>query len=830
MQVQDQQNATAEKTLWQIQVQGLVQGVGFRPAVYRLATAMQLSGDVCNLGNAVIIRLQCSENTAAEFCQRLRSEAPQLARIDSINLTSLNDQLFSAQEFQIRLSTPAEKLQSSGIVADLAPCPDCLQELFNPRDRRYGYPFINCTQCGPRFTLLKQLPYDRCNTSMDIFTQCPACESEYHNPADRRFHAQPNACTECGPQLWAENSAGEKITCNIPEVIDHALRCINNSGIVALKGVGGFHLVCDARNSEAIKKLRLRKQRPVKPLAIMLANTISASQWVDVTSNGQQWLQDASAPVVLQNLSTLSKQTEADAIQQLAPGLNALGVMLPQSPLHWLLFHAAAGRPAGTEWLQHLHKTALVMTSGNVSGLPLITDNDEARSELANIADLFIFHQRDIVNRCDDSVVDARDSQHTLIQRIGRGLAPLSMNITALEKQTDLPAVLATGAYLKNTLALNVGNSLCISQHVGDLNNSHNARQQQQTAQQLLQLMQAEPAIIACDLHPEGNARRLAETMAEKYNVDLNPVPHHIAHLAAVIAEQPQIKPSLGLALDGFGLGWDGEARGSELVLLAAPEFMPFGSFSALKQPGGDSAAREPWRMALSLLYSYGDEEQKERWLKKAQLPENVNSDIVYRQLDKNLNSPLTTSAGRWFDAIAGLLGICNQQSYEGEAAMRLEALAAEAQKSAPPLSGKKSKERLCAPETYKGKRRLNLRLLAQRIICGHLNGEDAAQLALLWHQQLALGITDWVTRIAHEYNLSSLLLSGGCTQNLLLRTLLRDNLQKNSISLILPEKTPVNDGGLAAGQLAWTLFCNSRTRDTDTVKTSAEKTDDKVN
>ncbi|MAD45820.1 MAG: carbamoyltransferase HypF [Oceanospirillaceae bacterium] len=822
------QVADNEPCGWIIRVQGIVQGVGFRPAVYRLATSMQLPGDVCNFGNRVDIRLYGLRKQVSGFCQALQQHKPPRAQITGIKTDILHH--YQASEFTIRESEAAATLTASGVISDLAPCADCLAELFDPQSRRYGHPFINCTQCGPRFTLLKKLPYDRAHTSMAEFPLCAACAQEYEDPAERRFHAQPNACHDCGPRIWLEQNGTRHNADDSAGVIDQALAVIRSGGILALKSVGGFHLICDATNPDAIARLRARKQRPAKPLAIMLANTESARNWVTLTCAGQHSLRQPSAPIVLQTIRQNTTPELSAVLAQLAPGLNALGIMLPQSPLHWLLFHAAAGRPAGTGWMHQQQPTALVMTSGNASGSPLLTDNAEAREQLAGIADALLMHDRDIVNRCDDTVVDARDDKPLpapdteaampalppLINRIGRGLAPVSFTLTACDPQSELPAVMATGGYLKNTLAVNSGAQLYVSQHIGDLDNPGNARQQQTTARQLNQLLQISPAIIACDLHPEGSARRLSERSAEHYGALLNPVPHHIAHIAAVMAEQPQTtengkpRPTLGLALDGFGLGWDDAARGGELVLLSAPDFLHFGSFSALPLPGGDMAAREPWRMAISLLYAYGDEPQMQLWLAQ-QAAQQDKTRIVCEQLDKNINCPLTTSAGRWFDAIAGLLGVCRIQTYEGEAAMRLEALAQSALTAeGEPGIRLAADDRLCRSELYKGKRRLNMRLLARRIITASLEGADPARLALLFHQQLAAGLSEWVSKVAQDYNLNAVVLSGGCAQNALLRHLLRLELQQHHIRLILPEKAPVNDGGLAAGQLAWTLLTHT--------------------
>ncbi|MDK2779035.1 MAG: Sua5/YciO/YrdC/YwlC family protein [Pseudomonadota bacterium] len=578
-------------------------------------------------------------------------------------------------------------------------------------------------------------------------------------------------------------------------VIEQALQTLMAGGIVALPGNGGFQLLCDARNPQAIARLRQRKRSPARPFAVMLADSAAAPHWVQTTGNGRDWLQRPAAPIVLQ---TLSPDVAADIAAQLAPGLNTLGIMLPPTPLHRQLFCAAAQLSATA--------LALAVTSGNLAAAPLVSADEHARRYLAGIADVLLMPQRDIRERGDDSVVDARNPGHTLIQRIGWGLAPQSFDIPSLSGLHSLPSVLATGGYHNNAVARNSGQRLFLSQQIGDLNNPQHCRQQQLTAAALNRRLQTPPQLIACDEHSEDYAHRLAEQHAAELQLPLHDIPHHVAQLAAVLAEQPRLDPILGLTLNGSGNSHDGKSGGSELVMMSPPEYFVIGAFSRIALPGGDKAAREPWRMALSLLTGYGNEEQRQRWLSLGYGADAESVAAVLQQLEYEPDTPVTTSASRWFDAVAGLLGLCPQQSYDGEACLRLEALAEQAAETLPPAG---QQQNLCQTEREgdDGGVTLRLTLLVQRIIEGCLNGEDPARLAWLWHQQLAMGIAAWVKRIARDYRLNSVTMSGNTLQNALLRRLLRYYLAQHDMQLVLPQHTPLNDGGLAAGQVAWTLF-----------------------
>ncbi|MFP5512978.1 MAG: carbamoyltransferase HypF, partial [Alphaproteobacteria bacterium] len=557
-----------------IRVRGRVQGVGFRPHVHGLARRLGLTGWVLNDPQGVLIEVQGAATAA--FRIALTVEAPPLARIDAVDCESVST-LIGDGTFNIRHSGSAGAI-ATGIGPDATVCPACLAELFDPADRRYRYAFLNCTHCGPRYTITRRLPYDRPQTAMAGFPLCPDCRTEYKDPADRRFHAQPTACPTCGPRLS-----------HPPEDILTALR---EGRIVAIKGLGGFHLACDAMRADAVERLRRVKQRNGKPFALMVANAESAARHVRMDADELRLLEGVARPIVL-----LRRREDAPELApDIAPGLAWLGVMLPYTPLHYLLFHEAAGRPDGTGWLSEPQDLTLVMTSANPGGEPLAIGNGEARERLAGIADLIVDHDRDIVIRADDSVVRKLAGAPAFLRR-GRGHVPEPIRLAR-----PVPPILAVGGHLKATVCVTRGDEALLSQHIGDLDNAATLGFLEETVAHLLHILGVEPVAVAHDKHPDFQSTRFAE----RTGLPAVAVQHHHAHVAAVMAEHRIKGPALGLAPDGFGLGEGGGSWGGEMLLVDGLRSERLGSLAPLAQPGGDVSARQPWRMAAAALSRMG--------------------------------------------------------------------------------------------------------------------------------------------------------------------------------------------------------------------------------
>ncbi len=630
-------------------VHGVVQGVGFRPFVWNLATRLRLSGSVCNTSGAVIIEVEGDRQALEMFAAALRKDAPRLARIDAVEEVTL--QAVWDEGFRIVESRAVEG-DYQPIAPDAATCPECVADILNPANRRHGYAFTNCTNCGPRFTIIEDIPYDRPLTTMRHFTMCDACRREYENPADRRFHAQPNACPACGPRVWCVDGQGIELE---GDPIELAAGAIARREIIALKGLGGFQLCCDATDDAAVMRLRDRKHRPAKPFAVMFTDLAAVRRLCHVSDAEAALLEGTVRPIVLlQRRPDGEAATVADSV---APGLDELGVMLPYTPMHHLLLRSTGG--------------VLVMTSGNLTEEPIAKDNDEAVRRLGRIADCFLLHDRDIYARYDDSVVRVVDGATRMIRR-ARGYCPLPVRIESPAGQ-----VLALGAHLKNTFCVLRDGNAFTGPHIGDLDSPRTLAHHDEALRTYLRLFRTTPATVAADLHPDYASTRLAEEWWDA-GAGVVRVQHHHAHIASVLAEHGLRGTVLGIALDGVGLGPDNAIWGGEFLLCDERSYHRAGHIAPVRQPGGDACAREGWRMAIAYLAAAGELDDKPpRWFAHAAgAPDQRRWRLVSR-LAKSDAAPITTSAGRLFDAVASLLGVAHVSTFEAEAAMRLEALAA---------------------------------------------------------------------------------------------------------------------------------------------------------
>ncbi|SMF30633.1 Hydrogenase maturation protein, carbamoyltransferase HypF [Tistlia consotensis] len=763
-----------------ITVRGQVQGVGFRPTVWRIATELGLSGEVRNSGEGVEIRLW---GTALErFTERLRAEAPALARIERIETAPLDGP--APEGFRIALSGGGA--MHASVTPDAATCPDCLAEVRDPFVRRYRYPFANCTNCGPRFSIVEAAPYDRERTTMRAFALCPDCRAEYEDPADRRFHAQPIACHACGPRAWIEHLGGGAVSheaFSLLDAVDAAGGMLTKGHIVAIKGIGGFHLACDAADAAAVERLRARKGRRAKPFALMARDLETIRRYCALSEAEAAALQSPAAPIVL-------LQAEGEALPDaVAPGLGQLGFMLPYTPLHHLLLRRMA-RP-------------VVMTSGNVSGRPQCTRNEAARAELAGVADFALMHDREIANRIDDSVLRVDLGRPRLLRR-ARGYAPAPI---ALPAGFDGGLrVLALGGELKNAFCLVKDGQAILSQHMGDLEDAATAEEAARNLALYQGLYEHEPELVAVDRHPDYLSSKRGREMALGAGLPLVEVQHHHAHIAACLAENGlplDSGPVLGIALDGLGFGEDGTIWGGEFLACDYRSSRRLGCLKPVALPGGSAAVRAPWRNAYAQLMAE---------LGWAELAMNFGHLALFERLEalpratldamiaKGLNSPLSSSCGRLFDAAAALCGLAwDEQAYEGEAAMRLEAAVDPAALGEP--------DELAYPFSIPllGGRGLPYLepLAAWRALLGDLHLETpVGVIAARFHRGLAKGIVAMAERLSGaERSYPTVALSGGCFQNRTLLALVHEGLEARGFSVLSHERVPANDGGLALGQ-----------------------------
>lgn len=751
-------------------INGLVQGVGFRPTVYRIAKELGLKGEVFNDAQGVGVVLEGEDSQVLAFPEAMRQGKPPLARIDYIHMTDAPIKGYS--DFTITESQ--EGKVKTAITADAATCKACLEDMFTPGNRRYRYAFTNCTHCGPRFTITKHLPYDRPQTTMAPFKMCPQCQKEYTDPLDRRFHAQPNACPVCGPELSFENARGESIQ---GDPIDLAIDAIRAGKIVAVKGLGGFHLVCDARNPQAVADLRQRKGRDEKALAVMMANSKSAALYAEISEAARRVLESVARPIVL-----LPKKAGID-LPGIADGLSDIGIMLPYTPVHWLLFHSLAGKPDGAQWTESLClNEMLVMTSANRSGDPLVIDNDEVREKLAGIADFFLLHNRDILTRCDDSVVRMVGEKPIFIRR-SRGYAP-----EAIKFDQPIEPTFAAGAYLKNTAALTRDEDVFLTQHIGDLENAQTDEAYRVAITHLGHLYEIKPTVVVADAHPDFFSTRYAAKLADETHAKSFYIYHHAAHIGVAMAELNRKEPTLGLALDGVGLGPDEAVWGGELLMVKKTGFERWGTLLPLPLPGGDIAAHEPRRMGASVLTLLKKESLIEKFFPALSNAAHFGSLVSNRKL-----SPLSSSLGRLFDAVSALLGLCDIQHDEARAAMLLESAAYKAQ----PHVHRDGFE-------IKGGQ-LSLLPFLDKIVCAHgtLTSQSVSQWAADFHATLAFGLVQLTLRACQRTSYKGpIVLTGGCMANRILTTCLVNELRAQNRESYYPQKVPAGDGGLALGQV----------------------------
>ncbi len=758
----------------EILIRGTVQGVGFRPFVYNLASRFEISGTVGNTADGVLIRAVARTDRLSAFLEALEKEAPPLARITSVDRRPLTTSI-DTESFSI-LASVAGGSSKTVIPPDIALCNDCLRELLDPADRRFHYPFINCTNCGPRFTIVETIPYDRQKTSMKVFPMCADCETEYRNPGDRRFHAQPNACPVCGPQLSWHDHLGKILICDDP--VKEAALALGKGNILAIRGLGGFHLAADAYSSAAVDRLRRRKSRPAKPLAVMMPDIDTVRQSFIISGEEERQLLSAEHPIVL--LSSLTSHLLAD---NLAPGIEDIGIILPYTPLHHLLFQVQDS------------PGALVMTSGNVSGAPICTGNKDALNRLSTIADFFLLHNREIVTRVDDSVSRIVAGLPRLLRR-ARGYVPSPVMLP-----WPLPQIIGCGAGLKSTFCLGRDHSAFLSQHIGDLFNLASYDFYTESVEHLKRVFEITPEAVACDLHPDYLSSHYAAELA----LPLYRVQHHHAHAVAVMAEHSLSDPVLAVVLDGTGYGPDGTVWGGEILQVELTGYTRLGHLSTLQLPGGDAAATEPWRMAMSALYrTYGEDGLKEK-----RLPDSLKvipaerRDMITSMLVNSFNTPLTSSCGRLFDAVAALLGVRQIISYEGQAAMELEALARKA-------GGVAWKSALAQPHCgtfsgqlkYQGEKwEISCTEFVRMVIDAVAKGLKPQEVALQFHLSLVRIITELVRRLSDQTGIHDVVLSGGCMQNSLLLEGLISTLKQYKLQVYTGENIPINDGAVSLGQ-----------------------------
>jgi len=737
---------------------GVVQGVGFRPFIYRMATKHSLSGFVQNRSDGVIVEIEGTAWSVASFISGVNTELPPLADVSGITCEDVeiqNDSVFRIIESEAH--GPAKVL----ITPDIATCSECLTELFDPKDRRFRYPFINCTNCGPRLTIIKDIPYDRINTSMNCFPLCPLCGKEYENPADRRFHAEPNACPACGPSLMILDEIGNPLPDKDP--LQKAIDLLCDGYVLAIKGLGGFHLAVDAANDEALQRLRSRKYREEKPLAIMVKDLEAASRIAWIGNEEAALLCSPQRPIVLAR-----KKKTREISPAVAPGVSDLGIMLPYTPVHHMLLEK--------------HFQALVMTSANQVDEPICITNREAIKRLHGIADYFLVHNRDILVRCDDSIASVSAGKKRMLRR-SRGFAPKPI---VLKK--SYPEILALGPQMKTTICILKGNLAFLSPHIGDMETPEARDFHQESLTLMQKIAESRPEIISCDLHPAYYTTKLAENLGVSRIIQ---VQHHHAHIVSCMAENGIEGEVIGIAMDGTGYGTDGSVWGGEFLIADEAFFTRAGHIRTYLLPGGEKAIREPWRIAASLLKETYGMNWPDFAKKLNIVPQESYYEIMDRIMAQKFNSPMTSSLGRLFDGVAAILGIRHTVTFEGQAAMELEALAKSKTDNILPFDISESGGVLCLDFSSM------IRVIVEEVLTGKSRGE----IAYTFHMSLTVAFRRIAETIRKKTGLNRIVLSGGCFQNRILTEGVIMELEKSGFAVFFHEILPTNDGCISLGQ-----------------------------
>ncbi len=762
---------TMESHSLEIRVKGIVQGVGFRPFVYRLATRLSLKGSIANTSSGVIIKITGRKDAIDTFLEEIHHSHPPLARIQSLEISAISSKT-NEEDFQIKESS-REGSARTRVSPDTATCSKCVAEIMDKKNRRFDYAFTNCTDCGPRYTITRSLPYDRQNTSMKVFDMCERCLAEYRDPLDRRFHAQPNACHDCGPRLFWQDATG--IYRDRP--IDRAVTLLKGGGIIALKGLGGFHIAATALLDGPVETLRARKKRPFKPLAVMVKDLATAKRLCHVSTKAGQMLSSPWAPICI-----LPKRAEEGLSDRIAPGLNELGIMLPYTPIHHLLF------------ARNQCPEALIMTSGNPRGEPLCTDNQEALHRLKGFVDGFLLHDRDIYTGIDDSVVRIVGEKVLFVRR-SRGFVP-----APVELAFDMAPGLAVGAELKNTFCLFRTGEAFVSQHIGNLTNLSVLEFFQQNIEHMKALLEISPGYVVADLHPDY----LSTRFAEESGLPVYRIQHHFAHAASVMAEHGIDGKVLALVLDGAGFGTDNTIWGGEILECSPNGFLRLARLSPFPLPGGDMAARQPWRLSLALLYAYrySFHDLPDRFRPHVSLDK---MEFVAQMIKRPVNTPLTSSCGRLFDAVSALIGLCYENSYEAQGAMMLEALCEQALMGRSILETREFSSLATSRYLWaKGDEvayEIDWRMCLERILEYEKDGRNRGETSILFHAFLIAAFSRVLVKLKEERGISKVVLSGGCMQNRILVEGLLSYLEQMGLKVYINEQVPANDGGISLGQ-----------------------------